>query len=80
MENATLKTADAGGYDHYQTAGAAVLFVGCVGLITAAYATVTDAPTGFIDRPAMAVMSAAFVFVGSWMVRVARSSQGATHP
>ncbi len=80
MDHVTLDTAEADGRGHYQTAGTAVLFVGCVGLVVAAYATVTDAPTGFIDRPAMAVMSAAFVLVGSWMFRFARGTTGAAHP
>lgn len=54
---------------HYATAGAAVCAVGIVGLLIDAYATLTNAPTGFIDREAMAVMSFAFLLVGGWMVR-----------
>jgi hypothetical protein len=80
MERATLDVAEADGRGHYQTAGTAVLFVGCVGLIVAAYATVTDASTGFIDRPSMAVMSGAFVLLGSWMFRIAGGKNGEVRP
>ena len=67
-------------YGHYTTAGGAVLFVGCVGLLVAAYATLTDAPTGFIDRPAMAVMSAMFALAGSWMFHYGRRGAGIGQP
>ena len=65
---------------HYATAGGAVLFVGCVGLLVAAYATLTDAPTGFIDRPAMAVMSAVFALAGSWMLHIGRRGASIGRP
>ncbi|MEM6289785.1 MAG: hypothetical protein AAGA54_00925 [Myxococcota bacterium] len=67
----TSSSADSFG-GHYTTAGAAVCAVGVAGLLVDAYATLTQAPTGFIDREAMAVMSVAFLLVGGWMMLFGR--------
>ena len=58
---------------HYITAGTAVAFVGLVGILVALYATLTDAPTGFIDRQGMAIFSVLFLAVGGWMRNVGAS-------
>lgn len=71
MTTPTHSSHDAGG--HYTTSGVAVLAVGLFALLVDGYATLTNAPTGFIDREAMAVMSLAFIVVGIAMIRHGRT-------
>lgn len=64
--NAAIETAEEEARAHSRNAGAAIAFVGVLGLVHAALFSWTG-QTFFIDPPTMAAMSAFFLALAAWM-------------
>ena len=52
---------------HHRVAGSALAFVGCLGLVHAAWFSWRDMPS-YIEAPALLAMSVGFLVIAAWMV------------
>ena len=66
MNAAAIETVEDEARAHHQNAGAAIAFVGTLGLVHAALFSATGQPS-FIEPPALATLSVTFLALAAWM-------------